>query len=89
MAGTLAVYGEGLGTVVVLQVPADAGTDAAGATGLGLPQVNVEGATGVELATALGTGLLVSRAGVTSVVVGLVPPLAAENVARGLIRATP
>lgn len=86
-AGSFAVYGAGLGTILVLQAPADAATDAAGGAALGLPQVNIEGATGVELATALGTGLLVSRAGVTSVVVGLVPPLAAENVARGLLRA--
>jgi hypothetical protein len=83
-AGTLAVYGGGLGTVLVLQAPADVGT---GAGALGLPEVNIDGATGVELATALGTGLLVSRGGVTSVVAGLVPPLAAENVARGLLRA--
>ena len=80
--GAASVYGEGLGAVLVLQ-------RAAGGAGrsplaAGLPQVNVDGATGAELATALGTMLTFERGGVAYTVAGLVPPVAAENVARGI-----
>ena len=55
------------------------------ATGCTLPQVNIDGATGTELATALGTlaDVRVATASATSVA-GSVPPVAAENAARGL-----
>jgi hypothetical protein len=49
-----------------------------------LPSVNVNGATGKELATALGTVVTFERAGVSYTVAGSVPPVAAENAARGL-----
>ena len=46
--------------------------------------MNIDGATGSELATALGTLLTFQRDGVQYLVVGSVPPIAAENAARGL-----
>ena len=49
-----------------------------------LPKVNIDGATGEELATALGTMLTFERGGVAYTVLGSVPPAAAENAARGL-----
>ena len=52
--------------------------------GLRLPQINIDGATGTELATALGTVLTFERGGVSYIVAGSVPPVAAENAARGL-----
>jgi len=83
-AGALSVYGEGLGGIAVLQRRADP----AGAPGerdrLALPQVNIDGATGTELATALGTVVTFERGGVSYTVLGSVPPVAAENAARGL-----
>ncbi len=51
---------------------------------LRLPQINIDGATGSELATALGTIVTFERDGVSYTVAGSVPPLAAENAARGL-----
>jgi hypothetical protein len=50
----------------------------------GLPQISVEGATGTELATALGTLIRFERDGVAYVVAGSVPPVAAEIAAREL-----
>jgi outer membrane lipoprotein-sorting protein len=76
----LSVYGEGLGAIAVLQ-------HAAGEERQGefeLPQVNIDGATGTELATPLGTMVTFRRGEVGYVVVGSVPPVAAENAARGL-----
>jgi len=52
--------------------------------GLKLPQVNIHGRTGTELATALGTIVTVQRDGVRYTVAGSVPPVAAENAARAL-----
>jgi outer membrane lipoprotein-sorting protein len=86
-AGALSVYGQGLGAILVLQSKA-AGNNAAGkANPLGtlrLPRIALGDATGSELATALGTVLTFQRNGVSYVVAGSVPPLAAENAARGL-----
>jgi len=79
--GALVTYGKGLGQILVFQHKADAKN---GKTTLRLPTVNIDGATGTELATSLGTILTVDRGGVSYVVAGSVPPLAAENAARGL-----
>jgi outer membrane lipoprotein-sorting protein len=79
--GAFSTYGEGLGTIVVLQQKA---RDDAGGLGLPLPRVNIDGATGTELATALGTVVMFERDGVSYTVAGSVPPVAAENAARGL-----
>ena len=68
----------------MFQSKAESGKSAIAPAGLTLPQVNIDGATGSELATALGTLLTFERDGVQYVVVGSVPPIAAENAARGL-----
>ena len=55
------IYGEGLGAIVVFQhkadgaSEADAGRAARLSAALRLPEINIDGATGTELATALGT----------------------------------
>ena len=81
--GAVSVYGRGLGAIVVWQT--EAGTGAASPLhGLRLPEVNIDGHTGTELATALGTVVSFERDGVSYTVLGSVPPVAAENAARGL-----
>ena len=52
--------------------------------GLSLPTVSINGATGQELDTALGTVVRFTRGGVTYTVIGSVPAAAAEAAARGL-----
>src|SRR3954470_14055507 len=79
--GALVTYGKGLGQIVVFQHKAGAEN---GKSDLRLPTVNIDGATGTELATSLGTTLTFNRDGVGYVVAGSVPPLPAENAARGL-----
>jgi outer membrane lipoprotein-sorting protein len=81
--GAVSIYGKGMGAIAVLQhrVAADSG---GGAGGLRLPQINIDGATGTELATPLGTVVTFTRGDVSFTVAGLVPPVAAENAARGL-----
>jgi outer membrane lipoprotein-sorting protein len=90
-SGAVAVYGKGLGAIVVLQNKA--GQDKPGAAAgngggrdeaLRLPQVNIGGATGTELATSLGTVITFQRNGVSYTVAGSVPPQAAEQAAREL-----
>lgn len=83
--GAVSIYGQGLGQILVFQSRAQAGKNSSLAPGgLTLPQVNIDGATGSELATALGTLVTFQRDGVQYIVVGSVPPIAAENAARGL-----
>jgi outer membrane lipoprotein-sorting protein len=81
-AGALTTYGSGMGAIAVFQRKASPSHD--GRDALRLPQVNIDGATGTELATPLGTVLTFTRDGVSYVVAGSVPPVAAENAARGL-----
>jgi hypothetical protein len=76
----LSVYGEGMGAILVLQRAAGPERD----SGFQLPEINIDGATGSELATPLGTLVTFRRGGVSYVVLGSVPPVAAENAARGL-----
>jgi hypothetical protein len=79
----LTTYGHGLGTIAVLERrPAAGSTQQSPANSL--PSVDVGGATGHELATALGTVVTFERGGVSYVVAGSVPPAAAESAARGL-----
>jgi outer membrane lipoprotein-sorting protein len=83
----LAIYGRGLGAIGVLQRKAQrhgAAKDESAIGGLRLPQINIDGASGSELATALGTLVTFERNGVAYVVAGSVAPAAAENAARGL-----
>jgi outer membrane lipoprotein-sorting protein len=81
--GALVVYGKGLGGIAVLERKAGAGGPLT-AERSQLPQINIDGATGTELATALGTLVTFERGGVQYTVVGSVAPAAAENAARGL-----
>jgi outer membrane lipoprotein-sorting protein len=90
-AGAVAVYGKGLGAIVVLQNKAGANQNQPNGGGGGdrehslrLPQVNINGATGTELATALGTVVTFERNGISYTVAGSVPPQAAEQAAREL-----
>ena len=92
-AGALITYGRGLGGIAVIEVPADTkGAVSAGANngsngeqpGLQLPKVSINGSTGQELDTALGTVLRFQRRGVQYVVAGSVPPAAVQAAARGL-----
>jgi outer membrane lipoprotein-sorting protein len=81
--GAVSLYGDGLGTVAVFQYRSQDGRhDALGR--FNLPEINIDGRTGKELATALGTIVSFERDGIVYVVAGLVPPVAAENAARGL-----
>jgi outer membrane lipoprotein-sorting protein len=86
----LVTYGQNLGGVAVLQQVAkpDQGQQASPSggdhQGLSLPTVSINGATGQELATALGTMVRFTRASVTYTVIGSVPPAAAELAARAL-----
>jgi hypothetical protein len=87
--GALVTYGQGLGGIAVLQTAAEPGKSGAGANpggpaGLSLPKISINGASGEELDTALGTVLRFERGGVAYTVVGSVPPAAAEAAARAL-----
>jgi outer membrane lipoprotein-sorting protein len=81
--GALVTYGQGIGAIFVLQRKSGA-QDAKRQGDLRLPAINIDGVTGSELATALGTVVTFDRNGVSYTVAGSVPPLAAENAARGL-----
>ena len=92
-AGALITYGRGLGGIAVIEVPADTNGAFSGGSsnggngeqpGLQLPKVSINGSTGQELDTALGTVLRFQRRGVQYVVAGSVPPAAAQAAARGL-----
>jgi len=84
--GALVTYGQGLGGIAVIQTAAEPGKS--GAAGLpggqSLPKISINGASGEELDTALGTVLRFQRGGVDYTVVGSVPPTAAEAAARAL-----
>jgi outer membrane lipoprotein-sorting protein len=92
----LVTYGQGLGGIAVIQQSASGQSSSGSAQsqaqggdghqGLSLPTVSINGATGEELPTALGTLLRVSSGGETYTVIGSVPPTAAEMAARQLIR---
>jgi outer membrane lipoprotein-sorting protein len=88
----LVSYGQNLGGVVVLEQAAHADkgppkSPASGgdhSSGLSLPTVSINGLTGQELDTALGTMVRFTRAGVTYTVIGSVPAAAADAAARAL-----
>ena len=92
----LVTYGQNLGGIAVIERKPDAkqaqstGKPNGGGNGGGdrgrlkLPSLSINGATGTELATALGTVVQFDRGGVSYVVIGSVPPQAAEAAARGL-----
>jgi hypothetical protein len=78
----VAVYGHGLGAIVVVEYTGHSG----GPTGVlgALPAVSLDGVTAHELATQLGTALTWKQGGVSFVLAGSVPPAAAEAAARAL-----
>ncbi len=80
----LVVYGQGLGAIVVVERKADAtGTPQSGPMSA-LPSVSLDGLTGHELSTQLGTAIEWQRNGVAFVLAGSLPPAAAESAARAL-----
>ncbi len=91
-SAALVTYGKGLGGIAVIEQAAaaksaktaSAPSGSGGQPGFSLPTVSINGATGTELDTALGTVLRFSRGGVSYIVVGSVPPVAAEKAARTL-----
>jgi outer membrane lipoprotein-sorting protein len=84
----LVAYGQNLGGLAVIEQPAGSATRAAPQggdhRGLSLPTVSINGATGQELDTALGTMVRFTRGGVSYTVVGSVPAAAADAAARAL-----
>ena len=81
----LVVYGHGLGAIVVVERAADTAASGSGGGMLSsLPTVSLDGSTGHELATQLGTVLGWQRNGVDFVLAGSLPPAAAETAARDL-----
>jgi hypothetical protein len=78
------VYGQGLGAIVVLERQPDAKAGSPGGLDQ-LPQVSINGATGHELPTALGTLIQFEKGGVAYTLVGSLPPAAAEAAARALV----
>jgi len=82
----LVMYGKGLGGIAVLEQRAkqSGGKSAGNGLAVSLPSVSIDGTTGHELATALGTVLTFDRAPVSYTVIGSIPPAAAEAAARGL-----
>src|SRR5262249_44900932 len=80
----LAVYGEGLGAIVVVEHMRGSGSSQNGDALSALPAVALDGTTAHELATELGTVLGWDRNGVSFVLAGSVPTAAAEAAARAL-----
>jgi outer membrane lipoprotein-sorting protein len=78
----VAVYGKGLGAIVVAELPATAKDPLGGLDQL--PSVSINGTTGRELATALGTAITFQHGQVRTLVVGSVPTVSAEQAAREL-----
>jgi len=91
----LVTYGQGLGAIAVIQQSASGqstsssssstNSDNGGQPGLNLPTVSIHGASGQELATALGTVIRVQSGSVQYTVLGSVPPTAAEAAAKALV----
>ncbi|HLH64917.1 MAG TPA: hypothetical protein VKV27_04400 [Solirubrobacteraceae bacterium] len=89
----LVTYGQGPGAIAVIERAAAGaapsgfgGAGAGGQGGLTLPQVSIDGSSGRELDTALGTAITFSRGGVDYTVLGSVTPYAAEQAARALVQ---
>ena len=86
----LVTYGEGLGGIAVIQQTAhgqsstQSQTGSGGQPGLSLPTISINGHSGQELATALGTVVTFTNGSVQYTVLGSVPPTAAEAAAKAL-----
>jgi outer membrane lipoprotein-sorting protein len=86
MSGTraaLVTYGQNLGGIAVIEQAAEPQASS-GANRGGLPSVTINGATGHELDTALGSVVQFTRGGVDYTVLGSVPAAAADAAARAL-----
>ncbi len=79
----VALYGEGLGGIVLVERKADASSPAGGALSA-LPTVSLDGLTAHELATQLGTVLAWEAGGTSFVLAGSQPAAAAEAAARAV-----
>jgi outer membrane lipoprotein-sorting protein len=79
----LATYGKGLGAIMVAELPAT-GKDPLGPLAQ-LPSISIDGTTGRELATALGTVITYQKDGVRTIVGGSIPTVSAEQAARELV----
>ncbi|MCX6385786.1 MAG: hypothetical protein NTV40_04000 [Solirubrobacterales bacterium] len=89
--GAIVTYGDDLNGIIVMQTPVGAKNPIAAKSdkgdregGFALPSVSINGASGQELATALGTVLTFERDGVSYTVIGSMLPAAAEAAARDL-----
>jgi outer membrane lipoprotein-sorting protein len=91
----LVTYGQNLGGIAVIEQkaePAAAARKSSSSSGQGggdrqsltLPTVTINGATGQELDTAIGTVVRFTRAGVEYTLITSLPPQAADAAARGL-----
>jgi hypothetical protein len=83
----LVTYGQNLGGIAIIEQTADTATSKTGGgsnSHLSLPTISINGHTGTELATALGTVLHYTSNGVAYTVLGSVPPSAAEQAAKAL-----
>jgi hypothetical protein len=78
------LYGQGLGTIAVIEQPVASGKAANSSPLAALPAISINGARGHELATALGTAIQVSSGGVTYTLIGSIPAVAAEAAARAV-----
>lgn len=92
-SAAMITYGKALGGFVVIEqsssgqaAPSSSGSDHGG---LNLPTVSINGATGQELATPLGTVVRFNHGGVAYTVLGSVTPYAAEAAGRALTKPTP
>lgn len=84
-AHNVQVIGKGLGSVIVAKHPADASKSGSGPAGpLPLQSVTIDGATGQQLPTSLGTVLEFTRDGVSYLLAGSVTPATLDSVAQGL-----
>ena len=79
----IALYGQGLGGIVLVERKADASGSQSGALS-GLPTVSLDGLTAHELATQLGTVLTWQSGGTSFVLAGSQPAAAAEAAARAV-----
>jgi len=92
--GALVTYGQNLGGMIVIEAPQQSqsapapSSGSGGQQGLSLPSVSIDGSSGQELDTALGTVVRFSRAGITFTVLGSVPAVAANDAARALAAQT-
>jgi hypothetical protein len=85
----LATYGQGLGGIAVIEQSASGQSSSSAPQGgdhqgLSLPTISINGHSGQELATALGTVVRFTTGQVAYTVLGSVPPIAAESAARQL-----